>query len=98
MNIAQAFKQLGRIDEARDVVRRMQAMGWAPLAATLAALDADIMAAAPAKQDEGVPEVGWSRSTARSGRASCGSRTGCGAIRSSATIASSRCRPSPTQM
>ena len=58
MNIAQAFKQLGRIDEARDVVRRMQAMGWAPLAATLAALDADIMAAAPAKQDDGVPEVG----------------------------------------
>ena len=58
MNIAQALKQLGRVDEARDVVRRMQAMGWAPLAATLAALDADIMAAAPPAQDGAVPEVG----------------------------------------
>ena len=58
MNIAQAFKQLGRIDEARAVVRRMQAMGWAPLAASLATLDADIMAAATPKQDDAAPEVG----------------------------------------
>jgi pentatricopeptide repeat protein len=59
MNLAQAFKQLGRIDEAREVVRRMQAMGWAPLAATLAALDADIMnAAAPQPAGETPPEVG----------------------------------------
>ena len=58
MNIAQAFKQLGRIEEARAVVRRMQAMGWAPLAASLATLDADIMAAATPKQDDAAPEVG----------------------------------------
>jgi len=58
MNIAQAYRQLGRTDEAREVVRRMQAMGWAPLAATLAALDADIMTGAPPKPDGAMPEVG----------------------------------------
>jgi pentatricopeptide repeat protein len=58
MNLARAFMQLGRIDDARAVVRRMQAMGWAPLAATLAALDAEIMNAAPQTDPGPAPEVG----------------------------------------
>jgi tetratricopeptide (TPR) repeat protein len=57
MNIVQALKQLGRIDEARTLLRRLQAMGWAPLAAPLAALEGELAAAALPKSDDSVPEI-----------------------------------------
>jgi tetratricopeptide (TPR) repeat protein len=58
MNLVQACKELGRIDDARSLIRQLQAMRWAPLAAQLAALETEIVAASLPKQDDGVPEVG----------------------------------------
>jgi tetratricopeptide (TPR) repeat protein len=46
LNLVQALKQLGRLDEARGLVRRLQAMPWPPFAATLAALEKEIASAA----------------------------------------------------
>ena len=57
MNIVQALKQLGRIDEARALLRRLQTMGWAPLAASLAALDEQLAAASLPKRDHSAPEI-----------------------------------------
>jgi tetratricopeptide (TPR) repeat protein len=56
-NIIQALKQLGQTDEARALVRRLQAMGWAPFAASLAALDEQIAAASLPKAASSTPEV-----------------------------------------
>jgi tetratricopeptide (TPR) repeat protein len=58
LNIVQAYRQLGRTDEARALVRRLQGMGWAPLAASLAQLEGEIAAGALPKADAAVPEVG----------------------------------------
>jgi tetratricopeptide (TPR) repeat protein len=58
INIIQAYRQLGRIGEARALVRRLQGMGWAPLAAPLAQLEAEIAAAEVPQADDSVPEVG----------------------------------------
>jgi hypothetical protein len=57
MNLIQALKQLGRLDEARALVRRLQAMGWAPLAVSLAALDSEIVAASLPKLEHSTPEI-----------------------------------------
>jgi len=69
MNIVQGLRQLGRLDDARALVRRLQAMPWPPLAAALAQLDAEIASAGTPKGDGSIPEVGamtldspiWSR-------------------------------------
>jgi tetratricopeptide (TPR) repeat protein len=58
MNLVQAMKQLGRIDEARALLRRLQMMNWTPLAASLAALDEELAAASLPKRDDSVPEIG----------------------------------------
>jgi tetratricopeptide (TPR) repeat protein len=57
MNLVQAMKQLGRLNEARALVRRLQAMGWAPLAVSLARLDDDIVAASLPKLEDSTPEI-----------------------------------------
>ena len=46
-NLIQAYKQLGRSVEALALIRKLQAMGWAPFAASLAALETEIVAATP---------------------------------------------------
>jgi tetratricopeptide (TPR) repeat protein len=57
LNIVQALKQLGRIDEARATVRRLQAMPWPPFAARLAELEAELVDASLPRADESVPRV-----------------------------------------
>lgn len=57
VNIVRALNQLGRIEEARTLLRRLQGMGWAPLAASLAKLDEELAAAALPKPDGSAPEI-----------------------------------------
>ncbi len=57
MNIAHALKDLGRTEEARGMVRRLQAMGWAPMAAALAEMDSQIAASALPRRDDSVPAI-----------------------------------------
>jgi len=58
MNIARAYTQLGRTDEARSLVRRLQAMNWPPFAEALAKLEADIVAASLPPITDAAPAVG----------------------------------------
>jgi hypothetical protein len=58
MNLIQAYKQLGRFEEARALIRRLQGMHWAPMAQSLAALESEVVAASLPKGDDVVPEVG----------------------------------------
>jgi tetratricopeptide (TPR) repeat protein len=59
LNLVQALKQLGRIDEARRLVRELQAMKWSPLAETLSALESELAEALPPKKSEGTaPQLG----------------------------------------
>jgi len=58
MNIVRALKLLGRLDEARAAVRRLQAMPWPPMAAALAELEKEIVASALPRRDDTVPKVG----------------------------------------
>ncbi|MGB8298948.1 MAG: hypothetical protein WCG85_26255 [Polyangia bacterium] len=58
MNIIQALKQLGRADDVLALVRRMQAMGWPPFAASLAMLETEIVASSLPKRSDSIPEVG----------------------------------------
>jgi hypothetical protein len=57
MNIARALKDLGRTEEARAIVRRLQAMRWAPLAAPLAELDSQIATSALPRHDDSIPAI-----------------------------------------
>ena len=61
MNIVRGLRQLGRLEEARALVRRLQAMPWPPLAAALSQLEAEIANAAQPNGDGSVPEVGASK-------------------------------------
>src|SRR5262249_30223416 len=58
MNLVEALNRLGRTDEARALVRRLQAMPWPPLAARLAELEKEIVASALPKKEDAVPKVG----------------------------------------
>jgi tetratricopeptide (TPR) repeat protein len=57
MNIARAFTQLGRTDEARALVRRLQAMNWPPFAEALAKLEAEIVAASLPQITDAAPPI-----------------------------------------
>jgi tetratricopeptide (TPR) repeat protein len=58
MNIVRALKLLGRLEEARAAVRRLQAMPWPPMAAALAELEKEIVASGLPRRDDTVPKVG----------------------------------------
>jgi tetratricopeptide (TPR) repeat protein len=58
MNIVRAYTQLGRTDEARALVRRLQAMNWPPFAGALAKLEAEIVAAALPQITDAAPAIG----------------------------------------
>jgi tetratricopeptide (TPR) repeat protein len=58
LNLIQAYKQLGRNEEALTLVRKLQAMRWPPFAASLAALESELVSksmpiAAPAALEVG---------------------------------------------
>jgi tetratricopeptide (TPR) repeat protein len=57
MNLIQAWRQLGRVEEARTMVRKLQAMGWAPLAGRLAQLDGELAAALLPNDQVPVPQI-----------------------------------------
>lgn len=57
LNVVRAYKQLGRTDEARALVRRLQTMNWPPFAGPLAALEAEIVAASPPQAPQAAPEI-----------------------------------------
>jgi tetratricopeptide (TPR) repeat protein len=58
MNIARALKLLGRHEEARAAVRRLQAMPWPPMASALAELEKEIVASALPRRADHVAKVG----------------------------------------
>ena len=58
MNIARAYTQLGCTDEARALVRRLQAMNWPPFAEALAKLEAEIVAASLPPITDASPAIG----------------------------------------
>jgi tetratricopeptide (TPR) repeat protein len=58
MNIVRAYTQLGRTDEARALLRRLQAMSWPPFAEALAKLDAEVVAASLPRITDAAPAIG----------------------------------------
>ena len=57
MNMARAYTQLGRTDEARALVRRLQGMNWPPFAGALAELEAEIVAASLPQITDAEPAI-----------------------------------------
>lgn len=57
LNIAEALKRLGRVDRARALVRELQALNYAPLAARLAQLDHELAAASLPQRHDTTPEI-----------------------------------------
>lgn len=56
-NLVEALKRLGHIEEAREVVRAMSALRWAPFAAKLGQLESELAAATPPKNDDRPPTI-----------------------------------------
>jgi tetratricopeptide (TPR) repeat protein len=57
MNIVEALRLLGRLDEALAALRRLQAMPWPPLAAALAEKEKEIVAARLPRSDVAPPTL-----------------------------------------
>ncbi|MGC4094133.1 MAG: hypothetical protein QM756_40730 [Polyangiaceae bacterium] len=57
LNIVEALKRLGRVEQARSLVRKLQALGLAPFAERLAELDRELAASSLPRNHEQPPEI-----------------------------------------
>jgi tetratricopeptide (TPR) repeat protein len=57
LNLLRAQKELGRIEDARALLRRLQGMGWHPFAATLAQIDGELAAGEGPRPATSPPEI-----------------------------------------